>query len=61
VGLLSTLNYWDTTIQEPTIYRTINRFAKQANVERKIHSGRKCALLSSEARAALKKQTARRT
>jgi hypothetical protein len=31
----------------PTIYRTIERFKNQENVERKIGSGKKCALSSS--------------
>jgi hypothetical protein len=38
-----------------TIYRTIKRFEKQEIVERKIGSGKKCALSSSKVRAALKK------
>jgi hypothetical protein len=39
----------------PTIYRTIKRFEKQEKVERKIGTGKKCALSSSKVRAALKK------
>jgi hypothetical protein len=42
----------------PNHYRTINRFEKQEKVERKIDSGKKCALSSSKGCAALKKQTA---
>jgi hypothetical protein len=45
----------------PTIYRTSKRFEKQEKVEKKISSGKKCALSSSKVRAALKKQTAGRS
>jgi hypothetical protein len=45
----------------PTIYRTIKRFEKQEKVERKICSGKKCALSSSKVHATLKKQTASRS
>jgi hypothetical protein len=38
-----------------TIYHTITKFEKQEKVERKIGSGKKCALSSSKVRAALKK------
>jgi hypothetical protein len=40
---------------------TIKRFEKQKKQERKIDSGKKCALLSSKVRAVLKKQTAGRS
>jgi hypothetical protein len=42
------------------MYFTIKRFEEQRYFERKIGCGRKCALSSSIARAALKKQTAGR-
>jgi transposase len=44
----------------PTIYRTIKRFEKQEKVEKKIGSGKKCALSLSKICVALKKQTAGR-
>jgi transposase len=56
VTLLSTLNYW---VKVSTIYRSIKRFEKQEKLERKIGSGKKCALSSSKVRAALKKQSYR--
>jgi hypothetical protein len=47
--------------KKPNIYRTIKRFEKQENVERKIDPGRKCAILSSKAIATFKKQTVGRS
>jgi DNA-binding transcriptional regulator YhcF (GntR family) len=44
----------------PTINRTIKRFEKQEKVEKKIGSGKICALSLSKIRVALKKQTAGR-
>jgi hypothetical protein len=43
-----------------TTYRTIKMCEKEEKVERKIGSGKKCALSSSKAPAALKQQTAGR-
>jgi hypothetical protein len=45
----------------PTIYRRIKRFEYHEKVERKIGSGKKCALSPSKFRATLKKQTAGRS